>query len=334
MKRRIISIVLIALMLLGLAGCNRAGGGNENQLKIICTVFPQYDWVRNILGDHAEKADLTLLMDNGADLHNYQATMTDLMAIADCDLFIYVGGESDEWVTKALENPTNENRRTLCLMDAAEQTDLVATPTDEHDHDHDHGTAEQPEEPEHDHDHDHEGEDEHVWLSLRSADRAIAQITTQLMELDPEHSADYFLNSAKYRAQVQALDSRYQSCVDTATRKTLVFADRFPFSRLAADYGLECYAAFTGCSAETEASFATLTALTEKVNELQLPAVMVIETSDQSIAKTVIQNSDAKNQQILVTDSMQAVTQARIDAGETYLNIMEKNLAAFEKALH
>lgn len=330
MKRKIISIILIALMLLGFSGCNKAGTGGNDQLKIICTVFPQYDWVRNILGDHAENAELTLLMDNGADLHNYQATVTDLMAIADCDLFIYVGGESDKWVTEALENPTNENRKTLCLLDAAEQTSLVGEET--HDRDHDHETAEEPEEVEQDH--DHEGEDEHVWLSLRAADRAIAQITTQLMELDPAHSADYFLNAAKYRASVQDLDSRYQDCVDTAARKTLLFADRFPFTRLAEDYGLEYYAAFTGCSAETEASFATLTMLTEKVNELQLPAVMVIETSDQSIANTVIQNSQAKNQQIIVTDSMQAVTQSRIDAGETYLSIMEKNLTAFEKALH
>lgn len=315
--KRFWSILLIGLMLLGLAGCGEAPA-DSGKLQVICTVFPQYDWVRNIIGEDNEDVALTLLMDNGADLHNYQATITDLMNISACDLFIYVGGESDDWVEDALKEPTNENRKAVALLDLVEPLET------DHDHEEEHE-----EEEEHEHEYD-----EHVWLSLKNADAAVNHIAGLLAELDPENAEVYRTNAADYRASLQALEAKYQACMDSAVRKTMVFADRFPFGYLARDYGLECYAAFSGCSAETEASFATLTNLTEKVKENDLPAVMVIETSDQSIAKSVISNTETKDQEILVLDSLQSVTQARIDAGETYLNIMEKNLSVLEKALH
>ena len=309
---------LIAILLLSFTGCGNIATSKSNKLQIICTIFPQYDWVRNILGEHADNTELTLLMDNGADLHNYQATVSDLVAISACDLFIYVGGESDAWTMDALKDPTNQSRKTLALMDVVDPLKVEEHHEEEHDH-----------EEEHEHQYD-----EHVWLSLKTADKAIAEITEMLAELDPDHAADYRENADEYRKSIQELDQKYQDCVDTAVRKTILFADRFPFLYLANDYDLEYEAAFSGCSAETEASFSTLTRLVETVNEHKLPVVLVIETSDRSIAETVVSSTKTKDQEILVVDSIQSVTQNRIDDGETYLNIMEKNLTILEKALH
>ncbi len=310
--KKIISLVLIGVLLLSAAGCG-APVADSDQLQIICTVFPQYDWVRNIIGD-TEGIELTLLMDNGADLHNYQANVSDLLAISACDLFIYIGGESDAWVEEALKDPANPERKTLALL---EIIDPLCT-------DHHHGEEE----------HDHEEYDEHLWLSLKNAEQAVQRITALLGELDPENAQTYLANSAAYRAKLGLLERKYQQCVDTAARKTILFADRFPFRYLAEDYGLTYHAAFSGCSAETEASFATITRLTQTVDNLNLPVVLVTETSDQSIAKTVVQNTKSKNQEIVAIDSIQAVTQARIDDGETYLTMMEENLLALSKALN
>ncbi len=311
--KKFLSFLLIFVLLLGVAGCG-APTQESDKLQVICTVFPQYDWVRNIIGE-TDGIKLTLLMDNGADLHNYQPSVADLSAIAACDLFIYTGGASDEWVADALLNCTNPSRKVIDLMQTIEEP--LCT-------DHDHG--------EHEH---HEGEeyDEHIWLSLKNADLTVKKIAEMLGEIDPENAETYTANADAYRAKLTQLDKEYRETVDNSTIKTLVFADRFPFAYLFRDYGLHHHAAFTGCSAETEASFATISTLAQKVDELKLRAVMVIETSDQSIARTVVQNTKTKDQQILVLDSMQSVTQKRIDAGETYLGIMENNLKILKNAL-
>lgn len=318
--KRILCILLILLMLFPMAGCG--GGQQSDKLQVICTVFPQYDWVRNVLGE-TDNVELTLLMDNGADLHNYQASVADLTAIAACDLFIYIGGGSDEWAEDALEDPLNKSRKTLALLDVID--DPICT---DHDHHHEHEHEEE------EHEHEHEDYDEHLWLSLKNADKAVERITELLKELDPENAATYQTNSLKYRSELVNLDTEYQQTVTGGVRKTLVFADRFPFAYLARDYGLTYHAAFSGCSAETEASFATITKLAGELDGNNLPCVMVIETSDQSIAKTVIQNSKNKEREIVVMDSLQAVTQKRIDDGETYLSVMKKNLEALKKALY
>lgn len=319
MKKRIAALALGVLLIGSLFGCAQKPA--EDKMQIICTVFPQYDWVRAVLGEQADRAELTLLMDNGADLHNYQATAADLLQISSCDLFVYIGGESDEWVPGALRDPKNTGRREIRLLDVVEAREEEEIPGAEEAHEHDHAE---------------EGTvyDEHIWLSLRNARQAVAAIAEALAQLDPEYAGTYRANAESYGEQLSALDARYTQAVESGVRKTLLFADRFPFRYLADDYGLTYYAAFSGCSAETEASFGTLAFLAGKVDELSLPVVLVIETSDQSVARSVIANTQAKNQEILVMDSLQSVTLSRVNAGETYLGIMEQNCSVLEKALH
>lgn len=313
--KKFLCFILVLLMLIPMAGCGTVT--ESDQLQVICTVFPQYDWVRNIVGE-VKGVELTLLMDNGADLHNYQASVADLTDIAACDLFIYIGGGSDEWAEDALADPTNKDRKSLALLEVIEPI------CSNHDHDHE-GEEEE---------HEDEEYDEHLWLSLKNADLAVQKIAALLGELDPENALTYTANAVEYRAKLGLLERNYQTMVNGAARKTMVFADRFPFAYLARDYGLTYHAAFSGCSAETEASFSTITMLAREADENDLPVIMVIETSDQSIAKTVIQNSNNTQRKIVVMDSMQSVTQKRIDEGETYLGIMEKNLAALKRALY
>ena len=489
----------------------------EKSLKIVTTIFPEYDWVREVLGDQAENDELTMLLDNGVDLHSYQPTADDIVKISDCDLFIYVGGESDGWVDDALKNATNKNMKVIDLLevlgDSVKAEEVVEGMQEtEHDHGHDHskevstfeddevqdrslsdwagdwqsaypfaldGTlddafaamAEEGEmtadeyktyyqngyktditnidiegdhieftyedgkkvgsdykyvgyyiqnwstgtkaamyrfeaedkdsgapvyiefndhmiepaaehfhirmsnesfdaivDPEnswptffpadmtgeeicehmegHDHDededheheegeeHEHEEEkDEHVWLSLKNAEVLVNAISASLQELDPDNKATYAANSSAYIEKLSALDGEYQAAVDAATYQTVLFGDRFPFRYLVDDYGLSYYAAFVGCSAETEASFETISFLAKKVDELGLPCVLTIEGAQHKIGETIVQNTAEKNQKVLTMDSMQSTTSKDVKNGTTYLSVMEQNLSVLKEAL-
>lgn len=324
MIRRSIAIFFALLMLLSLAGCG-ASPKETKGMHIICTVFPQYDWVRNILGEELENNTLTLLMDNGADLHNYQATAEDMMDISECDLFIYVGGESDQWVEDALKNPTNPNRKTIMLLETDPLENTHIEGAQGHDHDHEH-------------DQEHEDAkmhklDEHIWLSLQRAERICQKIAATLGKLDPENKELYSKNAADYGKKLLDLDKEYQTAVQKAPHRALLVADRFPFRYMAEDHGLDYYAAFSGCSTETQASFETIVHLTEKLDALKLPFVIVTESSDQSVANSIIQNSKDSDRSVLVLDSMQSVSLKKINEGSTYLSIMESNLSTLKKAL-
>ena len=498
-----ITALLLALMMLAgvLAGCGKPkDAGKAGKLKVVTTIFPEYDWVRAILGDKAENAEVTMLLDNGVDLHSYQPTADDIVKISDCDLFVYVGGESDGWVENALKNAANKNMKVINLLEVlgdSVKTEETVEGMQEDGHDHGHSHDEQltendikdrtlsdfagawkslhpyllngdldkfcqhraeededssttkdtylekykaswqcdaekisiegnnitftygdgktvsaeytyagyqpklddegkirsvryqfetasadapkyvqfndhghePGEAEHFHiyfgndgfdalmsgktnpffvkdalsvedildelmGHDHgEEADEHVWLSLKNAETLVTAIANTLQELDSANKDTYAANASSYIEKLYALDGAYQSAVNGAARKTVLFGDRFPFRYLVDDYGLRYYAAFAGCSTETEASFETVSFLAKKVDELGLPCVLTIEGNNHKLAETIVRSTAGKKQKVLTMDSMQSTTSKDVANGATYLSVMEKNLSVLKEAL-
>ena len=485
---------------------------SAQKLNIVCTIFPEYDWVKQILGNHADHAEITYLLDSGVDLHSYQPTAMDMAKIADCDLFVFVGGESDEWVDDALAEKVNPQMQVINLMevmgDAAKEEEVKEGMEHDHDHAHEHteikkddikdrnltdfagnwqslypllksgdlaeyvkhhaeenkesadevqkelaekwgcdvtavsidgtkitftyadGTKKdgeykyagyapvladdgdinavmyqyeaisgespkyvmfndhgyQPAKAEHfhifygngtdfdtmkkdfkytpffipeglngkeavevleghnhskteEHDHDHEHEegeveyDEHVWLSLKNAKKLCTNIAEKLSILDSANKDDYKKNLDAYTAQIDKLDGNFKALIDVTKQKTLVFGDRFPFRYLVDDYGLDYYAAFVGCSAETEASFETIVFLAEKMDTLSCGTIFTLENSDHKIAQTIIDNTKAKNQKIAELNSLQSVTKEQISKGATYLSLMQANYDTLKGAL-
>ena len=331
--KKYISILLAAVMAVCcLSACGQnnyntntqAKDNNDKQVKVVTTIFPEYDWVKEIAGDEVSNMDLTMLLDNGVDLHSYQPTADDIMKISDCDLFIYVGGESDAWVEDALKEAVNKDMKVINLLDvlgsSVKEEEVVEGMEAEEEEEKD-GAEEEPE------------YDEHVWLSLRNAKVLCKAIADDLAEIDTENADTYQKNEKAYTDKLDELDKKYQETVDSASQKTLLFGDRFPFRYMVDDYGLNYYAAFVGCSAETEASFETITFLAGKTDELGLKNIMTIEKSDQKIAKTIIENTKEKNQGILTLDSMQSTTSDDVKKGATYFSIMENNLNVLQEAL-
>ena len=299
-------------------------------LKVVTTIFPEYDWTREILGSNPGKVELSLLLGKGVDLHSYQPSIQDIAKIATADIFIYVGGESDFWVEDALKNAANKNMKVINLLEALgdkvkeeEIKEGMQAEEEEHDHEGDH----------HEDDEEEAEYDEHVWLSLRNAKFLCGEIAAALCEKDSVNAASYKANLAAYSAKLDALDARYTATVKAASKKTILFGDRFPFRYLVEDYGLDYFAAFVGCSAETEASFETVIFLAKKVDELDLKSVLKIESGDGKIARTIIQNSKNKKAKVLTLNSIQATTKKQADAGASYLKIMEENLKVLEEAL-
>lgn len=332
MKKSIPMLFASLLMCAGLSACNTPTSNND-KLEIVTTIFPEYDWTKEILGKNPANAEVTMLLDNGIDLHSYQPSAQDLIKISDCDLFIYVGGESDEWVERALDQATNKDMVVVNLLESLgdkvkeEEVKEGMQEEDEHDHDHEEGE---------DHDHEEEEEkeyDEHVWLSLKNAASICETIEKAIEKIDPTNAKTYQDNLAAYKTKLNALDADYKKAVDDSTIKTLVFGDRFPFRYMVDDYGLDYYAAFVGCSAETEASFDTVIFLAGKIDELGLHAVLTIEGNDHRIAETVVANTTAKNQKILTMDSLQSTTSADVKNGVNYLSVMNDNLDTLKEAL-
>ena len=315
--KKLMTGVLAAFML---AGCAPKQQQNTTKLKIVATTFPQYDWIREIIGKDNTNVDLQLLMKNGGDLHSYQPTAGDIANIADANLFVYVGGESDEWVDDALKEKTNKDMKVVNMM----QT--LGDDIDEEEE----GLEKESE----DHDHEEIEYDEHVWLSLKRAQKIVKAIADELGELDSTNAKKYQENAEAYIAKLAALDKSYESTVNTVKNKTWIFADRMPFHYLAKDYGITTYAAFNGCSTETNASFNTIVSLAKYADELGIKHIMTIEGSDKKLAKAVIENTTDKNQDILTLNPLQSVSQSDIDKGLTYYGAMEENLKVLAQSFN
>ena len=313
MKKRFI-IILSALALL-LSGC--AQPQSDKKLQVVAAIFPEYDWVRQIVGDD-DSVELTLLVDDGVDPHSFQPAVSDMVTAANCDLLIYGGGESDQWLTKL--EATNPNRETLVLLPllgAQAHREEVVEGMEAHEE----GEAE-----------DDAEMDEHVWLSLRNASLFCRAITDALCRLNPGKADTYRANLTAYQQQLDALDKDYRSAMDASPNRTIVVCDRFPFRYLVEDYGLSYYAAFPGCSAETGASFETVVFLSNKVKELNLSALLVTESSDGRMAKTVAQNAGCADMPVLTLNSMQSVSGESAKSLD-YLTVMSENLRVLKQAL-
>lgn len=340
MKNRIFGLVMASVLTVSaFCGCGASrmaadsdqkgesvpqNAANAAAYSIVCTTFPQYDWIRNIIGDDSDKFQLTMLLDQGTDLHSYQPTAEDIAKIADADMFVYVGGESDGWVESALKEATNKDMKVVNMLDTlgtAVKVEEVVPGMQ----------AEEEEETE-------EGEgaenDEHVWLSLRNVVTLTDVLSENIQEIDPANKEDYVENAGKYVDKLNDLDGRYALTISKGKRQAILFGDRFPFRYMADDYGLTYYAAFVGCSAESEAGFETITFLAHKVDELKLPVILTIEGADHNIAESIKNATESKNQEILTMNSMQSVTAEDVADGETYLNVMEDNLNVLSQALN
>lgn len=330
--KKFLAVLCCAAVSAGAAGCgssaSSAGGaasaGGSDKVKIVCTVFPAYDWVRELTKGREDKVDISYLLDRGSDMHSFQPTADDILSITNCDLFVYVGGESDGWARDALANVTDRDVKAVALLDAVgsdakEEEVKEGMQAEEEEHDHEEGEG-------HDHEEEEPEYDEHVWLSLRNAEKICGVICDDLCAADASGSETYKANFSSYKGELDKLDSEFKSLADGAKTKALIFGDRFPFRYFTDDYGFDYYAAFVGCSAETEASFETITFLSKKLDELRTGVVFTIENSDQKIAKAVIESStDSKNASIASLDSLQSVNRERVDGGATYLSLMKEN---------
>lgn len=329
MIKKTASLLMIMLFSIAyISGCTDMDNmpGKEGKLSIVCTTFPQYDWVKNIIKGKEDIFDVTLIMDNGADLHNYQPTTEDMVIIGASDIFIYVGGESDAWVDDALKDTSNKNMSIINLMDVLgenlyEEEVIEGMTGEAHSHTEDEAA--------------HEDEyDEHIWLSLKNAKILVQSIASYISDIDKENAGIYEDNLTAYIALLDELDEEYKDAVSNAERNTILFGDRFAFRYMIEDYGIDYYAAFNGCSAETEASFETITYLSGKLDELDLPVVFVLENADTAVAQAVIDNTRDKNQTIMTLNSLQSVTVNDINDGVTYIDVMKDNLEALRQALY
>ena len=328
--------------------------GNSNKISIVCTTFPQYDWVKNILGEEAERFNVTLLLDNGVDMHSYQPAVKDIATAGSSDLFIYVGGESDTWVEDALKEAKNKDLKAINLMETLDnfvkEEEVVEGMQEERKslgHSHEKSSKEKQEQTQkesHENSQEINGQkeaadeepeyDEHIWLSIRNAEIMVKNIEKAIEQFDSDNAKVYQNNAENYIKKLDTLDKQYANTIQNAKYKAIIFGDRFPFRYMADDYDLKYYAAFAGCSAETMAGFETVTFLAKKADELQLPVILTIENSDGRIAEAVKSNTTKKNQKILAMNSLQSVTKEQLADGITYLQVMQENLSVLSEALN
>lgn len=334
----LISVMLLAILVF-LSGCGaqkgndwggngQTAGQDSGKLSVVTTIFPPYDFVREIAGGHAE---LKMLLKPGEESHSYEPTPQDIIAIQESDVFIYTGGENDVWVEDILSSMPDGDRLTLRLVDCVDtvEEEHVEGMKESSGHDHE----------DHDHeDHEDEGEihsvheiDEHVWTSPVNAALIVEQIKEVLIEADPSNRAFYEENAAAYEAELSELDKEFREVTENAERKLLIFGDRFPFRYFADEYGLDYYAAFPGCAGDTEPSAATMAFLIDKVKEEKVPAVLKMELSNADIANAI---AEATGTEVKVFYSCHNLSAEDFENGETYLSMMQKNVETLKEVLN
>lgn len=365
-KKRGRDFLLAGSLILGmvLTGCGVNGqqtgqnGGKEQnteekgKISVVTTIFPQYDFVRQVAGDDV---NLKMLLKPGEETHSYEPTPQDIIAIQNSDLFIYVGGENDSWVEDILESMPDNGRKTLKLVDCVDTVEEEHVEGmkeerghshDEEDHEHaDEHTEEEHEETLHDHEHtedeymdENEQEshsaheiDEHVWTDPLNAVKIVEQIKKELCKIDPQHTSDYEKNAEDYEGKLKELNQEFKAVVSQSAHKPLIFGDRFPFRYLAEAYDLDYYAAFSGCASDTEPSAATMAFLINKVKEENVTTVLKMELSNENIAKAI---AEATGANVKVLYSCHNLTAEEFENGETYLSLMEKNVQTLKEVLN
>ena len=333
--KRIISLLLALALSLSLAACaapaEKADGG---KLQIVTTLFPYYDFARAIAQD---RADVTLLLSPGREAHSFEPTPLDAVTISEADVFLYNGGEGEYWVESMLDAAGEHiavASRMMDYVDALNEEYVEGMQgADGHDHDHEHGSHD-------DHDHDHEEDehdsdeieyDEHIWTSPKNAVVLCRAVCDAICRADAENAAFYRANCENYCAQLEDLDARFAALCESAPRRLLIFADRFPMLYFCREYGLDYRVAFHGCSGDTEPSLATIKFLIDKVEDENIPVVYTIDFGTKKVAAVV---SECTGAAIETLYSMQTVSRADFDAGETYLTLMERNYEALRKGLN
>ena len=326
-KRLLCLVLMIALALCALSGCSK-GEQDDGKLKIVCTIFPQHDWMRNIIGE-TDGVELTLLISNGNDMHSYEPSAADIMKIADCDMIVYLGEGIDGWMSEAIERSGREDLKKIALAEC-EGVTLRNISSASHTHDHDdhggHGDHEG---------HDHGALDEHLWLSLKNATVLTEILCDAICELDPENAQSYRDNAERYILALSDLRLDFEAAVARAdgSKRFMLFCDRFPFVYLMEELGIDYSAAFEGCSADVDADFGTVLRLIEEAEEHGVDFVAMTESSDGALARTVANAIKDREVGLLTLDSMQAVGKKEIESGYSYLSIMRENLRVLSVAL-
>ena len=312
MKRILICFLIVLLALSTFSSCSD-GGEDDGALLVICTSFSWYDWAREIVGE-SDGVTLRLLADGGKDMHSYSPSAADMMAILSCELLIYGGGVSETWVEELAEE--GKLRSPLSLMALLGEDVKCVESHEEHEHSHE--------------EHAHGEVDEHIWLSLKNAARFCEAIRDALCRLDAENARTYTENCALYLEKLSALDGEFAALASGAAQKTVLVADRNPYRYLFGDYGILCHAAFEGCSTESDAGVSTVIELSKTLDALGLGGVLVTETSDGRLARTLVENSAAKNAEVYVLHALQSVPDAE---NTSYLAVMQENLGVLQEVL-
>lgn len=315
------------VLLAALGGCAQGGAPAENAhaLSVVSTIFAPYDFAREIAGGRAE---ITMLLPPGSESHSYEPTPRDMLKIQNCDVFVYVGGESDAWVHEVLESIDLSGIEIVALMDCVDAVEEEIVPGMQGDH----GDEEPDVHEEGESEAEHQGAelDEHVWTSPQNAKRIVQKLSDALCAADPAGAERYRQNTEGYLAELDQLDAAFRAAVDSAARKTIVFGDRFPFRYLADAYGLEYFAAFPGCSTETEASAATVAGLIDRVKSEKIPVVFHAELSNRKMADAI---SEATGAKVLLLHACHNVTKAEFESGASYLDLMRQNVENLREAL-